>query len=265
MRPRQQDLSGGLTDHDPGEHAASAKPVEQDADERDEAAETAPEGEGEAVEARDPGSVGVAGPAAAALGEEDDGEPLALDDLEQPVLLAVVLVALGAGEDPACKEAALRAARSLSAADLDDPRLRGDEAAAAASVGADIPEGRQALASFQREFAAHPPEGTKGAVLDGRDIGTVICPGADVKIFVTASPETRAKRRLKELRERGITSIHSRVLREMKERDARDSARAVAPMRAAEDATVLDTTDLDADGVFAKALEVIGPRLRAPR
>jgi cytidylate kinase len=176
---------------------------------------------------------------------------------------AVGVRVLAAGDDPACKEAALKAARSLAPADLDDPRLRGDEAASAASVVAEIPEVRQALVSFQREFAAHPPEGTKGAVLDGRDIGTVICPGADVKIFVTASPETRAKRRLKELRERGIASIHSRVLREMKERDARDSARAVAPMRAAEDATVLDTTDLDADGAFAKALEVIGPRLRA--
>jgi cytidylate kinase len=177
---------------------------------------------------------------------------------------AVGVRVLAAGLDPADKEAAVKAARSLALADLDDPRLRGDEAAAAASVVAAIPEVRQALISLQREFAAHPPNGKKGAVLDGRDIGTVICPGADIKIFVTASPEARAERRLRELRERGIASIHSRVLRDMRERDTRDSARAVAPMRAAADAVVLDTTELDADCVFAKALELIEPKLSAP-
>jgi len=97
-------------------------------------------------------------------------------------------------------------------------------------------------------------------VLDGRDIGTVVCPDADVKLFVTASAEARAARRLKELRERGIEAISSDVLQDMKERDARDQARAVAPMVPAQDAIVLDTTDLDADAAFEKALEMIASR-----
>lgn len=175
---------------------------------------------------------------------------------------AVGLRVREAGHDPSDKEAAVAAARALRAADLEDSRLRTDEAAEAASVVAAIPEVRQVLITFQRGFAGDPPDGAKGAVVDGRDIGTVVCPDADVKIFVTASLETRAERRVKELRERGIAGIHSRVLRDMKDRDARDSQRAAAPMRMAEDAVLLDTTGLDADEVFAAALTVIEPRLR---
>ena len=175
---------------------------------------------------------------------------------------AVGLKVLRAHADPADAQAAVKAAKALAAGDLDGPELRGDEAANAASEVAAIPEVRRVLVNFQREFAAHPPGG-KGAVIDGRDIGTVVCPEAEVKFFVTASVETRAERRLKELRERGIAGIHSRVLRDMKDRDARDSQRDTAPLRMADDAILLDTTELDADEVFAAALKSIESRVRA--
>lgn len=176
---------------------------------------------------------------------------------------AVGMRVAAAGEDPADREVAVAAARALSLPDLYDPALRDDEAARAASLVAAFPEVREALVRFQRDFAAHPPEGAKGAVIDGRDIGTVVCPDADLKLFVTAGLEVRAQRRLKELRERGITSIHSRVLQDMKDRDARDSQRDVAPLRKAPDAFVIDTTELDADEVFAAALKLIESRDRA--
>jgi cytidylate kinase len=118
---------------------------------------------------------------------------------------------------------------------------------------------RQVLLAFQRDLAANPPAGKQGAILDGRDIGTVVCPEADVKIFVTASAEARAERRLKELQGRGIEAIYANVLQDMKERDARDQARAVAPLVPAEDAHILDTTDLDADEAFEQALAIVDP------
>lgn len=170
---------------------------------------------------------------------------------------AVGLRAHETSGDPADAVAATRAARALTPADLDRPDLRGDEAASAASRVAAIAGVRAALLDFQRAFAAHPPGGATGAVLDGRDIGTVVCPDADRKLFVTASVEVRAARRLKELRERGLAAIHDRVLRDMQERDARDSARAVAPLYPATDAFVIDTSGLDADAAFAVALAFI--------
>ena len=127
-----------------------------------------------------------------------------------------------AGEDPENADAASKAAGALTLADLDDPRLRGEEAADAASKVAVLPAVRAALLGFQRAFARNSPGGAGGAVLDGRDIGTRVCPDADVKFFVTASVEVRAARRLNELRARGLEAIHSRVLQDMKERDARD-------------------------------------------
>lgn len=160
------------------------------------------------------------------------------------------------GIDPASPGAA-GAARDLAADDLDDPRLRLDEAAASASLVAAQAEVRAALRDFQRDFARNPPDTPRGpaagAVLDGRDIGTQVCPDADVKLFVTAAAEVRAERRLKELRERGIESIHGRVLQEMKDRDIRDRERDVAPLTKAKDAFFLDTTQMDADEVFAAA------------
>lgn len=173
---------------------------------------------------------------------------------------AVGMKVLRAGGDPGDAEAAAGAARRLDAGELDDPELRSDAAAAAASKVGAIPAVRAALLDFQRAFAARPPGGAGGAILDGRDIGTVVCPDADAKLFVTASIAVRAGRRLKELRERGLEAIHSRVLQEMKERDSRDASRAVAPLEPAKDAFVLDTSALDPDAVFTEALMFIEAR-----
>ena len=115
-------------------------------------------------------------------------------------------------------------------------------------------EVRANLLKFQKEFAS---QGSKGAVLDGRDIGTVICPDAAVKLFVTATLEARVERRYQELRARGADTIKPRVLAEMAERDRRDSERAAAPLKAAPDAYHLDTSDMDADAAFAAALAFI--------
>ena len=113
---------------------------------------------------------------------------------------------------------------------------------------------------MERRFASLPPEGKSGAVLDGRDIGTVVCPDAIIKFFVTASLATRARRRHEELIQRGEASIYARVLQEMQERDARDEGRAAAPLKAADDAIVIDTTEMDAETVLARALAMIEAR-----
>ena len=160
--------------------------------------------------------------------------------------------------DPVLAEAA---AKALTPKDLEAEDLRTDAAADAASRVSAVPGVRAQLLEFQRHFAADPPGGAKGTVLDGRDIGTVVCPEADAKIYLDASVEARAKRRVKELRLRGVESIESRVLQEMQDRDARDSGRAVAPLRAADDALRIDTTDLSPDKVFDRALSYIAERL----
>lgn len=167
---------------------------------------------------------------------------------------------LDAGDDPADAEAAEAVARGLDADDLVAPGLRTDDVARAASMVAAVPGVRAALLDFQRRFAADPPPPYKGAVLDGRDIGTVVCPEAEVKLFVTASDEVRAERRAKELRQAGHDVITARVLQEMKERDARDQVRDIAPLVAAPDAVEIDTSGLDADQVFARALALITER-----
>lgn len=175
---------------------------------------------------------------------------------------AVGVLLLRLGKDPGDSDAAAKIARALKPEDsiLKDPDLRGDEAAQAASQVAVVPEVRAALLDFQRSFAKHPPGDARGAVLDGRDIGTVICPDADAKLFVTASVEVRADRRLKELQERGIPAIPSDVLEDMKARDARDSQRAVAPLRPAGDAFVLDTSAMNAEEALAAAIAHIGSK-----
>lgn len=177
---------------------------------------------------------------------------------------AVALHALESGGDPADPAAAEAAARQVRAADLADPRLREERVAQAASVVAAIPAVRQALLAFQRDFARHPPGGAKGAVLDGRDIGTVICPDADAKLFLVAAVEARAARRFKELRDAGAPAIYEAVLQDMKDRDARDRERRAAPLVPADDAFVLDTTALDADAAFGAALDFIGRKLAGP-
>ena len=167
---------------------------------------------------------------------------------------AVAKRTIDAGGDPEDSAAAARAARDLSVAELAGEGLRDETVTAAASVVAADAGVRAALIGFQREFAAAPPGGAPGAVLDGRDIGTVICPDARVKLFLEASPEVRAERRVRELRERGAGGIYATVLRDMEARDARDRARAAAPLAPAEDAFVIDTSTMDADEVFREAL-----------
>jgi cytidylate kinase len=159
--------------------------------------------------------------------------------------------------------AAEAAAQMVTARDLADPRLRGEAVGQLASTVAAIPAVRSALLQFQRDFAAAPPEGKPGAVLDGRDIGTVVCPDARAKLFITASPAERARRRVKELRKRGVEAIYGAVLQDMQDRDARDSQRRTAPLRPAGDAFVLDTTDLDADTAFAAARDYVASKLGA--
>ena len=174
---------------------------------------------------------------------------------------ATALHALESGGDPGSRNVAEAAAKAVSPRDLVDARLREERVAEAASVVAAIPEVRAALLAFQRDFAHHPPAGFKGAVLDGRDIGTVVCPDATVKLFVTATAEARALRRFKELQESGKIAIYQRVLQDIEHRDARDRERQAAPLRRADDAVELDTTALDADAAFAKAVAVIERKL----
>ncbi len=177
---------------------------------------------------------------------------------------AVGFAVLQSGDDPA-EPAAGQAARSLAAANIEailaNPALREDKAAVAASKVAAIPEVRTALLKFQQDFCAHPPGGKPGSVLDGRDIGTVIAPHAPVKIYVTASPEARAQRRFNELQQRGENATYAGVLADMKERDARDVSRSVAPAKPAPDAVLLDTTDMNAEQAFMKALGIAGSKL----
>ena len=171
---------------------------------------------------------------------------------------AVAKKLLIAGADLEDAAAAETEARAMRPEALQLEGLRTDEVAQAASMVSAVPGVRAALLEFQRDFAICPPDGKVGAVLDGRDIGTVVCPEAHFKLFVTASMEVRAKRRLKELQDRGLEAIYARVFEEMKERDARDSERAVSPLEPAKDARTLDTSDLDADQVFQTALYMIG-------
>jgi cytidylate kinase len=184
---------------------------------------------------------------------------------------AAGVIAADAGANPADPVAAAEAARTLAkrVADegptaLDDPRLRGDQAADAASKLSAVPAARAALLELQRAFARNPASGGRkaaGAVLDGRDIGTVVCPDAEVKLYVVAAVEERARRRVKELQGRGQTAIYQAVLEDLKQRDARDSQRAVAPLKPADDAFLLDTSALDADQALAAALSIIADRL----
>jgi len=168
---------------------------------------------------------------------------------------------LDQGGDPEDAGFATTIAETLEADDLNAGDLRTEDIGQAASKVSAVPGVRAALLQFQRDFAATPPDGANGAVLDGRDIGSVVCPDAPVKLFITASAEVRAERRLKELLGRGSEAIYARVLEDMKERDARDSSRATAPLEPAEDAKLLDTSDLDAEQAFAEALEFINSRI----
>lgn len=166
---------------------------------------------------------------------------------------AVAKAVLDAGYQPDDVEHAIEEAITLDPTKFQDNALKLQVITEAASVVAAIPEVRQALMNYQREFATRPP----GAVLDGRDIGTVIAPGADVKLFVVASPEVRAQRRVLELRARGETADEQDVLADLLRRDQRDSRRTAAPLMQAPDAHLLDTTHLGIDAAFRAAVDII--------
>lgn len=170
---------------------------------------------------------------------------------------AVALKLLRAGDDPADPGKAVAAAKTLSLVDMDAPELRTGQVAEAASIIAAIAPVRQALINFQRDFALNPPGGAPGSVLDGRDIGTVICPQAHLKLYVTASPEARAHRRFLELQAQGDPKSWAETLADLLARDSRDANRANAPMLPANDAHLLDTTNLSIDDAFAAALALL--------
>ena len=168
---------------------------------------------------------------------------------------------LRCGEAPENASAGLRAARALDLAMLNDPdilaALRTDAVGIAASLVAAQPDTRAAILQIQRDIADTPPDDKAGAVLDGRDIGTIVCPDAAHKIYVTARAEVRAERRWQELRRHDPQVSLEDVLADLKARDQRDSARATAPMRAAQDAHLLDTSDLSIEEAFAAALALV--------
>jgi cytidylate kinase len=179
---------------------------------------------------------------------------------------AVGVMVLMEDGDPGDPKAAAKAARAFSHKNFmrlhSEPLLRTDKASQAASQVAAIPDVRAALLQFQKDFCAHPPDDSPGAVLDGRDIGTVIAPHAPVKLYITAGAEARAHRRFKELQERGEHVTYAAVLADMKERDARDASRSAAPAKPAADAVIIDTTDITADEAFATALAIAKERLK---
>lgn len=162
-----------------------------------------------------------------------------------------------AGGDPSDEAAAVRAAENIDPATLDDPGLRARGVGEAASIVAAHAQVRAALLAYQRSFAAQPA----GAVIDGRDIGTVICPDATVKLFVTATPEERARRRYLQLAESGFQVTEAEVLSDIRKRDERDKGREAAPLVKADDAHLLDTTNLSIDAAFKAAIDVIDAAL----
>ncbi|MDR3467317.1 MAG: (d)CMP kinase [Xanthobacteraceae bacterium] len=166
---------------------------------------------------------------------------------------AVAQALLGAGAELTNEARAVAAAQALDPARFDDPALKSQATGDAASVVSAIPAVREALTAFQRDFAARPP----GAVLDGRDIGTVICPDAEVKIFVVADPAVRARRRTLEARARGEAADETAVLADILRRDERDRSRATAPLQRAADALLLDNTHLDIEGGVRAAIAIV--------
>ena len=162
-------------------------------------------------------------------------------------------------------ENGIRAARhiqeNLDLASLQNPALRTDEIGSLTSKLSALPEIRSILLDTQRHFAQNPPDGFDGAVLDGRDIGTVVCPEADLKLYVTANVEARAQRRLKELHSRGLEADYEHVLQDMKDRDFRDMNREIAPLKPAQDSVLIDTTNLGPEEALQKVLVMVKSQL----
>ena len=200
--------------------------------------------------------IAIDGPAAS--GKGTIGKQLAahygLRHLDTGLIYRAVAKALiDTGRAPSDAAAAVAAAQALDPARFDEKVLKSHAVGEAASLVSAIPEVRAALLAFQRDFAAKPP----GAVLDGRDIGTVVCPGADVKIFVTASPEVRAARRAKEYRAAGQAIEEAAVLADIRKRDERDTNRAAAPLKQARNAHLLDTTNMDISSAIRAAIDIV--------
>jgi cytidylate kinase len=204
--------------------------------------------------------IAVDGPAASGKGTiaRALAEHFGLPHMDTGLLYRAVALNLWRwGGDPASEFEALRAADMLSI-DPDDEELRSEPVSRIASSVSAYPSVRAALLKRQQDFAGQPG----GAVLDGRDIGTVIAPDADVKLFVSASPEVRAQRRVRELLERGMPAHYEDVLSDIRSRDARDTGRDVAPLKPALDAIILDTSDLDRKAAIAAAVRLVQERLR---
>jgi len=174
---------------------------------------------------------------------------------------AAALRLIRAGADRDDPDAAAAAAATIDPADLDDPALRDEAVGNLASKVAAMPEVRRTLLDYQRNFASHPPGGAAGAVLDGRDTGTVVCPDADAKLFVTATMDVRARRRYLELKSKGADVDEATVRADLEARDARDSARTVAPLTPAADAYLLDTSNLAIDSAFQAAKAFVDDKL----
>ncbi|HEU0162400.1 MAG TPA: (d)CMP kinase [Rhizomicrobium sp.] len=172
------------------------------------------------------------------------------------------LAVLDAQGDPANEADALKGAQTLDFNRAGDPAIRTDIVGKASSQVAAIPAVRDALLAFQQDFLARPPGGSPGAVMDGRDIGTVICPTATAKLYIDASPEVRARRRWAELKNMNIRRAEQDVLAELNARDAADKSRPVSPLRQAGDADLLDTTDLGIDAAFAAALALVETKVQ---
>ena len=175
----------------------------------------------------------------------------------------VALAVQEAGRDPASEAHAVAAAHAIDLTRAGDPAIRTDAIGKAASVVSAHPGVRAALLQFQRDFAARPVGESRGAVIDGRDIGTVIAPGATAKLFVDATPEIRANRRWKELQALGIAREEAHILSELIARDMADRSRPISPMEPAVDAHLLDTSDLSIDAAFAAALALVKPKVEA--
>lgn len=169
---------------------------------------------------------------------------------------------LRAGGDPADADFSAKMAESLEDSDLAAKDLRSEAVGLAASKVATVPGVRAALLEYQRRFAQQPPGGKPGAVLDGRDIGTVVCPDAAVKLFVTARDEIRAGRRHKELMDKGESVTFERVLEDLRRRDEQDRARSTAPLKPADDAHLLDTSDLAIEAAVAAAVDIVAATLK---
>ncbi len=171
------------------------------------------------------------------------------------------LAVLDAKGDPRNEADAVKGAQTIDLSRAGDPAIRTDVVGQAASHVAAIPLVRQALLDFQRSFLQTPPGGSPGAVMDGRDIGTVICPEATAKLYIDARPALRAHRRWLELKGMGIRRDEQDLLAELNARDAADKSRPISPLKPAPDAVLLDTSDLGIDAAFAAALALVSPRI----